>query len=47
MLNVSHDSTKMGKMVKRRDLPCVRRLMSLYRGRVVRDAVVMSMERKK
>jgi hypothetical protein len=42
--NVSHGSTK---MVRSRELPCVRRSMSLYRGRVVRNAVLMSMERKK
>jgi hypothetical protein len=30
--NVSHGKTKMVKMVRRRELPCVRRSLSLYRG---------------
>jgi hypothetical protein len=34
-------------MVRRRELPCVRRLRSLYRERVVGGVVSMSMERKK
>jgi hypothetical protein len=38
---------KMGKMVRGRQLPCVRRSWSLYRGRVVCGAFLMSMERKK
>jgi hypothetical protein len=37
----------MDKMVRRRELPCVRRPRSVYRKRVVRDAEPMSMERKK
>jgi hypothetical protein len=45
--NVSHGKIKMDKMVRGRDLPWVRRSRSLYRGRVVRGAVIMSMERKK
>jgi hypothetical protein len=45
--NVSHGKAKMDKMVRRRGLPCVHRLMSLYRGKVVRGGVLMSMERKK
>jgi hypothetical protein len=36
----------MDEVVRRRELPCVRRSRSLYRGRVVRGAVPMSMERK-
>jgi hypothetical protein len=45
--NVSHGEPKMGKMVRRRDLLCVRRSWSLHRGRVVRDAVQMPKARKK
>jgi hypothetical protein len=45
--NVSHGETKMDKMVRRRELPCVRRLMSLYREHFVRKAVSMSIGRKK
>jgi hypothetical protein len=45
--NVSHGKTKMNKMVKRGELPCVHRLRSLYRERVGLGAMPMSMERKK
>jgi hypothetical protein len=38
---------KMDKMMRRKELPCVRRLKSLHSGRVVRGAVVLSMEIKK
>jgi hypothetical protein len=41
---VSHGKTK---MVRRRELPCVRRSMSMYRGRVFRGAVSMLTEWKK
>jgi hypothetical protein len=34
-------------MVRRRELPCIRRLKLLYRVRVVCGAMPMSMERKK
>jgi hypothetical protein len=44
--NVSHGKTNMDKMVRRRELPCIRRLMKLYRGRVARGAVPMSMKEK-
>jgi hypothetical protein len=44
---VSHDKSKMDKMVRRRELPCVRRSGSLQGRRVVRGAMLMSMERKK
>jgi hypothetical protein len=44
---VNHGKPKMGKMVRRRKLPYVRRLISFHRGRVVRNAVLMSMEREK
>jgi hypothetical protein len=37
----------MDKMVRRRELSCVHRSWSLGRGRGVRDAVRISMERKK
>jgi hypothetical protein len=37
----------MDKMVRRRQLPGVCGSRSLYRGRIVRGAVSMSMERKK
>jgi hypothetical protein len=33
----------MGKMVRRRELPCVRRLWSLHRERVVSGVLIMSM----
>jgi hypothetical protein len=46
-ITVSHGKTKMGKLVKRRELPCVRRSKSLYRGRVVRGVDPMSAEIKK
>jgi hypothetical protein len=45
--NVGQGNTKMGKLVRRRKLPCVGRLRTFYRERVVRGAVLMSMERKK
>jgi hypothetical protein len=45
--NVSHGKPKMNKGVSRRELPYNRRLMPLYRGRVVRGAALMSVERKK
>jgi hypothetical protein len=45
-VNVGHGRAKMDK-VGWGDLPCVRRSMLLYRGDVVRDAVPMSIERKK
>jgi hypothetical protein len=45
-VNVSHGKTKMDKTVRRRELSCVRRSRSLYRGRVVRGAVPRSMEEK-
>jgi hypothetical protein len=45
--SVSHGKGKMDKMVERRALPCVRSLRSLYRGRVVHGAMLMSTERKK
>jgi hypothetical protein len=41
--NVSHGKTKMNEVVRRR----VTVRSSLYRGRVVRDAVLMLMKRKK
>jgi hypothetical protein len=41
--NISHGKTKMDKMVRRRELPCAR---CLYKERVVRGALSMSMERK-
>jgi hypothetical protein len=44
--NVSHGRKKMD-MVRRREVSYVRRLRSLHRGQVVRDAVLESMERKK
>jgi hypothetical protein len=44
--NVSHGKTKMDKKERRRELPCVRRSRSLYRGRVVGGAVLMLMEKK-
>jgi hypothetical protein len=45
--NVSHVKTKMGKLVRMRGLPCVRRSSPLYSGRMVRDAVITSLEKKK
>jgi hypothetical protein len=45
--NVSHGSTKMDKMVRRRGLHCVRRWGPLYKGRVIRGTVLMSMKIKK
>jgi hypothetical protein len=45
-VNVSHVKTKFDKVVRRRELPCVRHSKSLYRGRAVCCVVVMSMERK-
>ncbi|SAM00670.1 hypothetical protein [Absidia glauca] len=45
--NVSHGKQQAGKKERRKDLPCVRRLRSLYRGRIVRGGMIMSMERKK
>ncbi|SAL98229.1 hypothetical protein [Absidia glauca] len=44
---VSRGKTKIDKVVRRRELPCIRRLRVLYREWVVRDVVSMSMERKK
>jgi hypothetical protein len=41
------NKTKMGKMVRRRKLPCVPGSRLLYLERVVGDAVLISMERKK
>jgi hypothetical protein len=46
-VNVSQWKTKMDKKMKKRELPCVRRSISLYKGRVVRGVVSMSKERKK
>jgi hypothetical protein len=45
-VNVSYGKPKMDKMVRRRELPCVRRLRSLYRGQTVHGMVLMSMEKK-
>ncbi|SAM07312.1 hypothetical protein [Absidia glauca] len=45
--NVSQGKTKMDKMVRRRELSCVRRSWSLGRGRVVRDAVRIFSGKKK
>jgi hypothetical protein len=45
--NVNHGKLKIGKMVERRELHCIRRSVSLYSGRVVRGAGIMLMERKK
>jgi hypothetical protein len=45
-VNVCQGKTKMGKRA-RRELPCVRRLRSLLRERVVRGTVPMSIEREK
>jgi hypothetical protein len=38
-VNVSHGKTKMDKMLRRRELPCVRRSMPLYEERVVCGAL--------
>jgi hypothetical protein len=43
----SQDKTKMDNIVRWRKLPYVRGSRRLYRGRVVRGAVPMPMERKK
>jgi hypothetical protein len=43
---VSHGKTKMDKVVRRGELPCVRCSRSLYGERVVGSAVPMSMEIK-
>jgi hypothetical protein len=45
--NVSHGKPKMDKMVRRRELACVRRLKPLYRERSVRGTDLLLMERKK
>jgi hypothetical protein len=45
MQKANDGMTKMDMV--RRKLPCVRRLMMLYRERVVRGSVPMPMERKK
>jgi hypothetical protein len=45
--NASHGTAKMDRLVRRRELPCVRHSYSLHRGRVAGGAVPMSMERKK
>ncbi|SAM03178.1 hypothetical protein [Absidia glauca] len=45
--NVDQGKIKMDKMARRRQLPCVRRSCSLYRGQVARGVVLMSMGRKK
>jgi hypothetical protein len=45
--NVGHDKPKMDKAVRRGALPCIRRSRSLYKRRVARGAVLMSIERKK
>jgi hypothetical protein len=45
--NVSHGKTKMDKVMRKRELPYVRRSKLLCSERVVRGAVVMSVERKK
>jgi hypothetical protein len=44
--NVTHRETKTDKLVRMRGLPCVRRSRSLYVGRVVGGAVLLSMEEK-
>jgi hypothetical protein len=46
-VNVGHSKRKMDKLVSRKALPCIRRLRLLYRERVVRDEMPMSMARKK
>jgi hypothetical protein len=45
--NVSHGETKMDKMVRRGELPCVCRPRTSYRGQVIRGVLLMSVERKK
>jgi hypothetical protein len=45
--NVKHGATKVEKIVKRRELPCIRRSSSLHSGWVIRGAELMPMERKK
>jgi hypothetical protein len=45
--NVSHGKAKMGKKVRRWELPCTQCWRSLHRERGVRDALLKSMERKK
>jgi hypothetical protein len=45
--NVGQGNTKMGKMVRRKELPYVHRLRSLYRDRIGSGAVLLSAERKK
>jgi hypothetical protein len=45
--NVSIGKTDMDKLVRRRELPCVRRLRSLHRMRVVRGMMPRSMKKKK
>jgi hypothetical protein len=44
---VGYGKRKMDKMVRRRELPYVRRSRSLYRGRVVDVAVSLPMKIKK
>jgi hypothetical protein len=44
---VRPDKTKMDRMVRRRELPCVRGSGPLYSGRIVHDTVLMSMQRRK
>jgi hypothetical protein len=45
--NASHGKTKMGKMVRRRELPSIRRSRSLYRKRAVSWILETLMEREK
>jgi hypothetical protein len=45
--NVSHGTAKMVEMERRRELPCVRRVRTLYSEQFVDGAVLISMERKK
>jgi hypothetical protein len=45
--NVSHGKVKMDKVVRRRELPCIRRLKYLHRVQDVRCEVTMLFERKK
>jgi hypothetical protein len=45
--NVNHVKSKMDKIVRGGEIPCVCRSRSLYSGRVVGGAIPMSMERKK
>jgi hypothetical protein len=44
-INVSHGEIKMDRIMRRRELPCVRRSKSFYKSRVVRGAEVMLMEK--